>query len=97
MAINGWIRLWIFITGIWSVIVLIIALTSLYEIYNSPLERKAFYNLSASSQIFYKDLEDDETGPSFSASFHYDDGTKQIIRFPNALENNIADIDITSR
>lgn len=83
---NGWMRLWVLITAIWSVIVVGITTVIVIATFGDTEGPWIAHSLSDNAKPFFQNLESDEKGPAYTVEFSYTDGTKQSIRFP-LLEN----------
>ncbi|RYY77225.1 MAG: hypothetical protein EOO52_07035 [Gammaproteobacteria bacterium] len=80
---NGWKRLWIFISLIWAAIVMTTAFIVLSQSsYNEPTKASVISKLSESSRKFYE-IED---GPRYTVTLSHEDGTKVGIQFPLLTE-----------
>ena len=81
-TMNGWMRLWVFLTALWAVIVIGIATFIVVDTYGEVDGPWVVYGLSEKSKPFFQNLDADEKGPVYTVQFSYTDGTTQSIRFP---------------
>ena len=88
---NGWLRLWIFISAIWCAAVITVASIIYIDTQNTPSTYRVNTKMSEELKQFYKDLEVDEEGPRYTLTVKYTDGSDQSIRFPLIDEPIIKD------
>jgi len=94
---NGWWRLWIFISVFWAVIVVPVTAWIVIDDAQQSAEGPWIkYRLNDEARGFYEGLEGDEEGPAYTVVLEYDDGTEQSIRF-TLLEKNIPEIDFEGK
>lgn len=89
---NGWWRLWIFVSVFWAVIVVSVTSWTVIDDAQQSAEGPWIkYRLNDEARGFYEGLEGDEKGPMYTVVLEYEDGTEQSIRF-TLLEKKISEI-----
>jgi hypothetical protein len=94
---NGWMRLWIFMSVIWAVIVVSVTAWIVIEDAQQSAEGPWIkYSLNDESRSFYEGLEGDEKGPAYTIAFEYEDGTEQNIQF-TLIDRKVSEIDFKGK
>lgn len=78
---NGWVRLWLFLTAIWAVVVVGFAAIMAADTYDDPDGPWIVYRLSDDAKPFFKDSTNSD-GPTFTVGLSFEDGTTNDISFP---------------
>lgn len=84
---NGWIRLWIFLTIIWGLVVGSVATFVVIE--DTPVDESGpwvKYRLTEKSKKYYEDLKAEETGPVYTVAISLESGEKVRIRFDTLFD-----------
>lgn len=93
---NGWLRLWVFVSLIWCIAVSAMATIVYKEIRDEPYASSVSNKISKEAKEFYSDLEDDEDGPKYMLTLSYSDGTELEFRLP-LLEEPVEEKEFKSK
>ena len=90
---NGWMRLWLFISVIWLLLVVTVSSFLLLDnSYRNPDGPWINHRLSNSSKKFFENLAEGENGAHYSVSVEFDDGSKYEIRLPVLTQEGLETI-----